>query len=74
MPAFFANFGFRVTAGDYDGDGFGDVVFCMPGDANGAVAGAGQAYVFSGSSEGLGGPPRVLGSPNPEPDASLCAE
>ena len=44
-----AQFGYSVsTAGDVNGDGYGDIVIGAPGASNGQIA-EGQAYVFHGA-------------------------
>ncbi len=52
-----ADFGFSVaTAGDVNGDGFGDVIVGAPNYDNGQTD-EGRAYVFPGSASGLGASP-----------------
>lgn len=49
-----ASFGFSVaSAGDVDGDGYGDVVVGAPAFAFGGKVEAGKVFVYLGSSEGL---------------------
>ena len=55
-------FGYAVAAaGDVNDDGYGDVIIGSPYDGDGVVAG-GKAYVYYGSSAGLGAAPWVVAS------------
>ncbi|MCI0585343.1 MAG: hypothetical protein L0323_00720 [Planctomycetes bacterium] len=47
-PANLGNFGARVAAGDFDGDGFADVLVGSPGSDAGGVQAAGEAIAFFG--------------------------
>ncbi len=50
-----AQFGYSVaSAGDVNGDGFGDVIVGAYGYDNGQLVDAGRAYVYLGSASGLG--------------------
>ncbi|MGI9621463.1 MAG: integrin alpha, partial [Acidimicrobiales bacterium] len=46
-------FGFNITSGDFDGDGYGDVVISAPFDDVGSRIDAGNVTVIHGSSVGL---------------------
>jgi hypothetical protein len=60
----FAGFGYAVaSAGDVNGDGFGDIVVGAPWYDTGAVN-AGRAFVYSGAASGLGNRPIWSWSPN----------
>lgn len=48
-------FGWAVTAGDFDGDGYADLAAGIPGEASGTVTSAGAVDVLYGSSVGLTG-------------------
>jgi hypothetical protein len=47
------SFGYALTSGDYNGDGFGDLAVGVPHDGTGGVADAGVVNVIYGSSSGL---------------------
>jgi hypothetical protein len=47
------NFGNTVVAGDFDGDGFSDLVSGVPGESIGTKASAGAVNVIYGSASGL---------------------
>ncbi|MBN1900666.1 FG-GAP repeat protein, partial [Candidatus Sumerlaeota bacterium] len=51
------------TAGDVNGDGYSDVVIGVTGFDNGEIA-EGGAFIFHGSSTGLGGSPNRIIEPN----------
>ena len=71
-PGFNANFGMSVaSAGDVNGDGYGDVVIGGYGYVNGGDGNTGIAYVFFGSSIGLQtGTPQIINNPvGPDPDS-----
>ena len=57
----FPDFGFSVaSAGDVNGDGFADVIIGTPG---GSGVGAGSAYLYLGSADGLSSAPVLLSGP-----------
>jgi hypothetical protein len=71
-PAFNDNFGMSVaSAGDVNGDGYGDVIIGGYGYLMGGVGNTGIAYVFFGSSTGLQtGSPQIINNPaGPSDDA-----
>lgn len=47
------HFGSAVTAGDFNGDGYSDLVVGVPGEDLGSIADAGQVNVIYGSASGL---------------------
>jgi disulfide bond formation protein DsbB len=47
------NFGWSLTAGDFNGDGFADLVIGVPNESVGAIAEAGAVTVLYGSATGL---------------------
>lgn len=64
-------FGYSLGAGDFNGDGYDDVVVGVPGEETGAVLDAGALHVFPGARGGLSSSadavldqdsPRVVGS------------
>ena len=48
------HFGARSTFGDFNGDGFDDLVVSAPNEDIGTVTDAGRIWIFAGSSEGVG--------------------
>ncbi len=48
------NFGARSTFGDFNGDGFDDLVVSAPDEDIGTISDAGRIWVFSGSPQGVG--------------------
>ena len=58
--------GAALAAGDFDGDGFGDLAAGAPSEDVSGAADAGVVNVFSGGPGGLGGGGRTLVQGNPE--------
>ena len=48
------HFGARSTYGDFNGDGFDDLVVSAPDEDVGNIEDAGKVWIFSGSAEGVG--------------------
>lgn len=48
-----------MVRGDYDGDGFADLVLASPAKAIGGTTSVGQVYLYRGTAEGVGATPSV---------------
>lgn len=52
--------GYQIAAGDFNGDGFGDVAASAPFKSVGGLGGAGTVYVYFGGPDGLATTPGVI--------------
>lgn len=54
------NYGSAIAVGDINGDGFADAIISAPGESGSGLSGAGNVYVYFGTSAGLPSNPSLV--------------